>query len=46
MQKKNQLAPVGICGKAGNFFLNLFWVVAWLGRWCLRLLRSLLRGKG
>lgn len=38
MQRRNKLAPKGLSGKFGNFLLNLFWAIVWLGRWCMRII--------
>ena len=40
MLRHNRLSPKGFGGKLGNFLLNLFWAVAWLGRWGIRLARK------
>jgi len=39
---ENKLAPKTAGGKLGNFFMNLFWSIVWLGRWTIRLIKRIL----
>lgn len=39
-QQRNYLAQEGILPRIGNFLLNIFLAITWLGRWTIKQVRK------